>query len=272
MKRIFIVGIARSGTTLLQSFLGAHSDVYTFPESHFFRSSIPNNKYLRPFHKIKDSDTQRVSAFLNEIGKSEHFKPYKLNRRDLKSWGNYLLETFDRMAKAEKKDIWLEKTPMHLRYIDLIEKIDSDIQFIHSIRNPIENIAGLLDASKKHPDSFSQTSLEKAIKRYLIDIKISNKYRNLKNHHIVYYEELVQKSESVLKELCKKLKLSFEISMLNHTKAMNQITQNEEIWKQNNFNKIELKEKRKDRITVKEELEIRKRIPLHKFEILNYYE
>ena len=35
-QRLFLVGCPRSGTTLLQSFLAAHSEIYSFPESHFF--------------------------------------------------------------------------------------------------------------------------------------------------------------------------------------------------------------------------------------------
>ena len=35
-RRIFIVGVPRSGTTLLQSLLAAHSELTSFTESHFF--------------------------------------------------------------------------------------------------------------------------------------------------------------------------------------------------------------------------------------------
>jgi hypothetical protein len=36
MKRIFLVGAPRSGTTILQSLLAAHPEVISFPESKFF--------------------------------------------------------------------------------------------------------------------------------------------------------------------------------------------------------------------------------------------
>ena len=36
-SRVFLVGIMRSGTTLLQSLLAAHSRVTSFPETMFFR-------------------------------------------------------------------------------------------------------------------------------------------------------------------------------------------------------------------------------------------
>ena len=36
LKRVFIVGTARSGTTLLRNLLSAHSEVISFSESKFF--------------------------------------------------------------------------------------------------------------------------------------------------------------------------------------------------------------------------------------------
>ena len=48
MKRIFIVGVARSGTTLLQSMLASHPEIHSFPETHFF-VKLPKIKLLRFF-------------------------------------------------------------------------------------------------------------------------------------------------------------------------------------------------------------------------------
>lgn len=38
---IFVVGVPRSGTTLLQSLLSAHSSTYSLPETHFFPTILP---------------------------------------------------------------------------------------------------------------------------------------------------------------------------------------------------------------------------------------
>ena len=35
-RRVFVVGVPRSGTTLVQSLLAAHSTMTSFTESHFF--------------------------------------------------------------------------------------------------------------------------------------------------------------------------------------------------------------------------------------------
>jgi hypothetical protein len=46
--RFFLVGCPRSGTTLLQSLIVAHSQIASFPESKFFqRVVIPNSIYSK---------------------------------------------------------------------------------------------------------------------------------------------------------------------------------------------------------------------------------
>ncbi len=47
MQRIFIVGCPRSGTTLLQSVLAAHHDVFSLPETAFFCSVRPSRWVFR---------------------------------------------------------------------------------------------------------------------------------------------------------------------------------------------------------------------------------
>ncbi|MGL6135938.1 MAG: sulfotransferase, partial [Planktothrix sp.] len=47
--RLFLVGCPRSGTTLLQSLLAAHSQIASFPESQFFRCLLEN----RPPWRVK---------------------------------------------------------------------------------------------------------------------------------------------------------------------------------------------------------------------------
>ncbi|MEL7003491.1 MAG: sulfotransferase, partial [Bacteroidota bacterium] len=46
MKRVFLVGCPRSGTTLLQSRLATHPCVESFPESFFYNYFVPSKKIL----------------------------------------------------------------------------------------------------------------------------------------------------------------------------------------------------------------------------------
>ena len=64
MKRIFLVGAPRSGTTILQSLLAAHPKITSFPETKFFqylwsdrlKSKLPDRLYEFFYDEIARPD------------------------------------------------------------------------------------------------------------------------------------------------------------------------------------------------------------------------
>lgn len=271
-KRIFIVGIARSGTTLLQSFIGNHPSIYTFPETHFFSATIPKQKWLRPFHKITSMHKKLVEDYFLALDKQTHFKPYLGSSRNMNDWTQYLIHLLDGLALSEKYDIWLEKTPMHLHFIDLISKNTDHCYFIHTIREPKANIAALYDVSKNHPQSFQQNSLKKAVDRYVSEIYISEKFIQQNNHFHVYYEDLVTQPEMVIKGVLNFLELPFDKNIMNFQGTVEKITTHEESWKSNNSKELLLKDKIQDRLTTAEIKFITEQISSCKPSLLSKYE
>lgn len=272
MKRIFIVGTARSGTTLLQSIVANHPAIFSLPETHFFPYSIPKNKALRLFHKVKPDQIKRISKLLAEIGYDQNFKPTAKDLKNLNSWTNYLLQFLDQEAAAKNCVAWLEKTPMHLHYIDLIKKNCADCLFIHTIREPKANIAALYDVSKKHPDAFKQASLEKSIKRYKSEIRLSEKYLNQAHHLHVYYEELVQNPEQVSNTVLDFLKLPKHDLVNSFQENAQKLINKDESWKANNSRDLELKNKLKKRLTSAELEELEAALKSFKSHLLLPYE
>ena len=65
--RVFLVGVPRSGTTLLQSMLAAHPDIASFTESHFFSMHFRYSKAAQRYELTQDP-TDRVHKFLEENG------------------------------------------------------------------------------------------------------------------------------------------------------------------------------------------------------------
>ena len=250
IERTFIVGVARSGTTLLQSMVGNHDDIATFPETHFFRKTIDQNWKRKNNFKIKREDQKFIKNFLIGINKEEIYEKYKGDKLNVNSWGSYLIKILDQIAIDDGKNHWLEKTPMHLRYIELISGIQqhNNMKFIHMIRNPLENIAALYDVSKQYPESFQQNNIDAAISRYIFDLKISENCRKLKNHHIVYYEDLVSDPNKTLEEICSFLNLDYNPNMLQFQKNADKITAKNEDWKASNTKKLKKTEKAEMRL------------------------
>ncbi len=270
-KRIFIVGTARSGTTLLQSMVGNHPEVFTFPESHFFSKTIPWPWYRRPFHRIGAAERAVVHQFLESQDRASLSQPYTGKPRDLHQWARYLIDTLDRLAAVEDYKVWLEKTPMHLYYRDLIDKATDNSFFLQIIRSPISNVAALYDASKKYPDSFKQDTLSKAWRRYRREIQLANRYHRHPHFALVYYERLVAEPEAVVREICAHIQLPFRQQMLQHHRMVDTILDRGEIWKAGNRQALQVTDKVAQRLTPEEITWLEQRIRQFKSPVLDYY-
>ena len=138
---------------------------------------------------------------------------------------------------------------MHLYYIDIIEKNTSNACFIHVIREPKANIAALYEVSKNHPESFEQNTLNKALTRYIKDIKQSERYINRANHFLFHYEDLINNTEVELKNICSFLNIEYEDGLKDNNKFINDIISNEESWKENNTKDIVYRDKLQQRLS-----------------------
>ena len=238
-KRIFLVGAARSGTTLLQSMVTAHSEIFTFPETHFFTKTIPMRRSKRQLWRIKKKRTDIIEDFLKNINYEEPeeiLAKLKTSTISLKSWTDNLLSILDRITQKNGSSIWLEKTPAHLRYIKIIARKNPETHFIHIIRAGEDVIASLYEVTHKHTDKWGVArSIDNCIVRWRRDITISKSFLNKENHSFVLYEELVEHPEEVIKNLCKDLQITFEEEMLEGYKTQaSKIVLSDEAWKENN--------------------------------------
>lgn len=272
MKRIFIVGTARSGTTLSQSLIGNHPDIFTLPETHFLPYAIPKQKWLRPFRGIKPNQVARVQKLLTGMELRPSFQPEPSNWARPLKWTECFVQYLDQLAKTEGKKTWLEKTPMHLYYIDLIKKVAPDSLFIHTIREPKANIAALYEVSKEHPQAFKQTSLSKAIKRYKTELLISQKYQGHRHHFHLYYEDLVENTSTNLKAIQGFLGLKEFDLRHNFENQADGLILDDEKWKAHNRKEIALKSKLAKRLDPMEMATLEKALKNFHPPLLSFYE
>jgi len=272
MKRIFIVGTARSGTTLVQSLLSGHPDVFSLPETHFFAYSIPKKKYLRLFHRPSEKQIDKIGKLMKSMELDLHISPIESDRRNLNQWTKYFLNFMDEKTRDKQCKAWIEKTPMHLHYIDLIRKNCPDCYFIHTLREPKANISALYSVSKEHPTAFKQASLEKAIKRYRTELKISEGYFGQKNHLHLHYEDVVLKPKETIAQSLQFLGLDADNLLENYQKEAANISLASENWKSNNQKDLKLEDKVKERLTDAEYEQLKQSLKSLKSPLLAAYE
>jgi hypothetical protein len=232
--RFFLVGCPRSGTTLLQSLIVAHSQIASFPESKFFqRIVIPDSIYSK-FNLAPLKSRQIFNNFLEDINRPELKKLLPLNAFFVEQYTKSFIQVLDTVALEEHRSYWLEKTPEHLRRINTIEKLVEDAKFIHIVRNGIDVIASLYEMTQKYPEIWGEPrDLERYINRWETDILISSYHLHKPNHFLVRYEDLVANTPAVLAKVCQFMDVSYEGSMLEkRMSVVSSLIRKREYWKQ----------------------------------------
>ncbi|MFK8183915.1 MAG: sulfotransferase [Phormidesmis sp.] len=233
MQRLFLVGCARSGTTLLQSLLASHPEIASFPESEFFNHLFSHSEPKRKALGLLSRRAKpQLSKFLKEIGHKEQplspflFFPHQLTTQFIK--------TLDHLASQENKHIWIEKTPTHLYHLDYISQHVPNAQFIHILREGKDAIASLYDVRQKYPKQWANepASVELAVKRWIKDVSISLQYVDSSRHILVSYEALVENPQHTLSQLCEFIGIAFHENMLSsYTATAQQVSLAREPWK-----------------------------------------
>lgn len=233
MKRLFLVGCPRSGTTLLQSLLGSHPEIASFPESHFFNHLFAHSEpKRRRLGLVSRRAKPSLLKFLKESGCDDYRLPAFI------FWPSQLTREFskvlDQLAAQQEKTIWIEKTPTHLYHLDYIAQYIKQSKFIHIIRKGEDTVASLYDVRKKYPKQWANepASVELSVDRWINDVSISLQYADMPNHLLVSYEDLVADTQLMLAQICQFVGVAFVPEMLVRYSAIAQkVSLAREPWK-----------------------------------------
>lgn len=155
-KNIFIVGCARSGTSLLRQILNQSSQISICPETHYLHRLSSVGRRAMQMQKLGElTDDDNVERFVARIYEGQKISTYwqwLRNNYDRQIFKQRLLET-DRSERAifsllmrlfaeERKGgdvdslILGEKTPAHLYYVPTLLGWFPQAKIIHTFRDP----------------------------------------------------------------------------------------------------------------------------------------
>ena len=201
---IFIVGMPRSGTTLVEQIISSHSHVYGAGELSFLENSIKKNL-------IKDNNF--ISSSINSFNLE--------NLNNVKN--DYLdgIKTFD-----YKEKIITDKAPLNFRWIGFIKILFPNSKIIHCEREPMDV------CFSNYKNSFGSNALS-----YCYNLENLGSYYNLYKNLMIFwhnifpdgiynlsYENLTQNQELETKKLIKFCDLNWEKDCLSPHKNKNKIS------------------------------------------------
>jgi hypothetical protein len=175
-----------------------------------------------------------VRNILRQLKREDLMSLFPPAGRQLEPQLQACVNILDRIAQDQGRPTWLEKSPLHLGYIDLIERVIPHARFIHILREGPDAVASLYDATQQFADPWRRIypTLDHCIDQWNHCVKLSSRYVDLSRHFLVRYEDLVSDPESTLRRLCRFLDLEFEAEMLGgYGAASERLIRETEPWK-----------------------------------------
>jgi len=204
----FIVGSARSGTTLLRVMLNAHPEIAVPPESRFIVQLWPG------------TDEVDADALLARLQHHYRFQAWNLPIEEVKrevrprpSYAQVIAAAYVAYARARGKSRWGDKTPRYVEHIALLARLFPDARFVHQIRDGREVALSYADVP------FGPTSVAKAAELWAARVRAGiegGRALGPARYMETRYEALVADLETAARELCEFLGVGFDPRMLDY--------------------------------------------------------
>ncbi len=231
---VFIVGMPRSGTSLLSVILSAHSQLAISPETHYFtkyrkwcekfgclQDSPKKERYLKWFltgPEIRDMafSSQELSELLSALSKEPTLTHEKIFQTVLESY-----------SRKQDKPFWGEKTPDHMTHVPIISDLFPTAVFVCIVRDPRDVSLSWQAVTWNTGNVYHHA---KMWRNYcglsdMYSMKYADRYIEVR------YEDLLQDTEYAVQKICDFLGLEFENRMLLSYNLSQNVDVEREPWK-----------------------------------------
>jgi Flp pilus assembly protein TadD len=185
---VFVIGMPRSGTTLADQILAAHSQVTSLGESGCIGELL---------QRLHQSCGHRYPDFPAGIPDS--------SRDQLSAW------LLARLKPGQQGQIVVDTSPANFAYLGLLAELLPQARFVHCQRNALDTCVSIFEHPLSQAHGYAN-SLENLGRYY-------GAYRSLMNHwqqtlgdriYTLQYEEVVEQTETVISDLLAHCGLPFE--------------------------------------------------------------
>jgi len=212
-RPVIVLGVGRSGTTLLRVMLDRNTTL-AIPYESFFVLPLAHRHGRRP----------RVDAFLDDVGRFPQLREWGIAPEDVAprlregmTTGEAIAAIFETYAEQRGKPRWGDKTPLYMQSLPLLERLFPDAVWIHLVRDGRDAALSFLAL----PEGFSgktwaqpRTAAQFAA-RWRSEILAA---RRIRGHYLeLRYEDLVAEPEREVRRVCEHASLPWEPAMLDHT-------------------------------------------------------
>ena len=215
-KHHHIIGIGRSGTTLLQSMLNAQPEVWAGPENYFIPFFYDAWKDKTEFSR---EDLSLAARFHKAFGILQPYVGFTfdeamfVSNTEIKSYQELIIHTYrsfvDQLAPTKEAVYFINKNPLHSYYLNALHSITPDTKYIWMMRDYRANV----NSRKNSVHLKSASAYYNSIRWIQFEQRIASFQKQHPNHILVVrYEDLVEAPDQCLAKVCEFLEIPLKTS------------------------------------------------------------
>ena len=213
----FVVGVGRSGTTLLRMMLDAHPQLAIPPETHFVPRLIGAAEAWRVTpERLLDVVVNDPHRRWGDFGISEEEYLERLREIPRVNQADPVRAFFRLYAEKVGKQRWGDKTPGYLSRMRRIKRTLPEARLVHVIRDG-RDVALSWNRRLAQREGKEPVPVERLAQRWRRQITGAREDASAIGDYIeVHYEHLVLATEPTLRRVCEFIELPWEPVMLSY--------------------------------------------------------
>jgi hypothetical protein len=214
---LLVLGVRRSGTTLLRVMLDRNPEL-----------AIPDESYFIPQLATRHRGRVHIDAFVDDLRRLPTPRDWGVSLDDVRARipadataGEAIGAVYEAYAANESKTRWGDKTPMYMQYLGLLDRLFPSASYVHLIRDgrdaAVSYLAvpkGIMTEAWGHPRDgagFACQWRSEVLAARILGRKVgSHRYLEAR------YESLVADPEGGLRRICDFAGLRYDPAMLDY--------------------------------------------------------
>ncbi|MGH8117628.1 MAG: sulfotransferase family protein [Rhodanobacteraceae bacterium] len=201
MRRVFVVGCPRSGTTLVQALIARHPDVFSLHETHFFEALLGDvgvrwgdlaaGSVRHWYHRAglaRSAGRRRLRELERRYPQARRLRPIP---RRWRACARRYVAMLDAAARGRGRTHWVEKTPNHLLFLDEIAACAPGARFVHVLRNGLDVVASAIDADLRLDLGGFRGGVAHWTRRWNRAMALHQAHAGEPRHYLVCLEDLI---------------------------------------------------------------------------------
>lgn len=205
---IIILGVPRSGTTLLRVVLGSHARIHAAPETHWIVGGWLSTS-VRELYELLVDDRSGVVRTLEGVQEEDVFSA---SRR-------LVGELLEKYRSRREKPRLLLKTPDDLGHLDFLLRLFPDSPYIHICRDGRDVVCSTLAKWNIEMPEYGKFNLHNTMQRWCDweqRVRSAIESGGIRRAISLTYETLVSEPEQQIRRVCDFLAEPYEPAMLDY--------------------------------------------------------